>query len=253
MTTGQFENAVREYRPYLARFVCSQLRCAEEEAREIVQTTLAELARPEKYGRVDVRGAKAMLTGAVRNRIKTSRRQRVRSRVGLEDPGELDTYQDPKDEYRRMEERALDLVRSKKAEELIKRLPPDIQDALRQRSNEVPLTDIERNQETNVKTLQIKLNRALKRMEREVHSAKRRAGKKRTVPDKKTEYGPTLVVEDNLLHPVNLTFAKHFRDGGLLQSALQPTSKTRVELEWPQDVTPRIHSALKTGDLGKLA
>lgn len=248
MTKEQFEKAVGEHRRYILKFV--RKRVAEDDVEDIVQQVLKELAESKAY--LQFRGdssVKTWLVGAVRKRVVDWYRRRDRSREVGVDPQKLDTFQSPEDHFKYIEEQ----VDYQKAQKKLKRLPPDIQEAFRQRAQEVPWAEIAREKGINVKTLQSRIRRSKERIRRDAQRAQRRAEKKPTVAGRKTEREPVMVIEDHLWHPDNLELAKHLRDGGTLRSTHQPTTKTRVELEWAQRVKQQVRSALKTGDIEKLA
>jgi len=257
MTRDEYWRTAEKHRSYLVNFATKHLGDIGDrgDAEDIVQQALKELDDTKAYLRF--RGdssVKTWLTGAVRYRAVDWYNKRKRSREEGVDPQELDTYQAPEDEFKQIEERALGQVLGKKAEKRLKQLPPDMQNIILQREERVPWAEIAKEHGINMKTLQSRVRRYGERIRREEQSREKKAGKKVMAPVRKTEAVPALVIEDHLWHPDNLRLAKHLRQGGLLRSALQPSDhKTKVELRWAPGVVQLINSALKRGDIEKLA
>ncbi len=261
MTKEEFEKAVREHRRYILKFVRKKV--AEDDVEDIVQQVLKELADSKAYLRF--RGdssVKTWLVGAVRKRVLDWYRKRDRSRkkekeivdrLKLEQKLD-DPYQSPEDELIQIEKNELKQARFKEAEQRLEHLPPDMQDAFWQYGKGTSWAKIAKEQGIKVKTLQSRVRRYGERIRREEQSREKKAGKKVMAPVRKTEAVPVMVIEEHLWHPDNLRIAKHLRQGGLLRSALQPSDyKTNVQMWWAPGVEQRINSALKRGDIEKLA
>ncbi len=241
MTRDEYGRTAEKHRSYLVNFVTKKLG-DRRDAEDIVGQAFSELARPDKYGPITVRGARAWFQVAVNYRIQTWKRKRAKSpEVGdtlkldereekLEETG-LDSHAVLIDEAL---ERALDVRRRPRLGDI----QPDIRRAMLMREERVPVpwAEIAKEHGINRKTLQSRVRRHQGRLSKEAQLAEEKAGKKRAAPARKPEPAPTWIIEDHLWHPDNLRLAKHLRQGGLLRPALQP-----------------FNSALKRGDIEKLA
>ncbi len=255
MTRDEYGRTAEKHRSYLVNFVTKKLG-DRRDAEDIVGQAFSELARPDKYGPITVRGARAWFQVAVNYRIQTWKRKRAKSpEVGdtlklderqekLEETG-LDSHAVLIDEAL---ERALDVRRRPRLGDI----QPDIRRAMLMREERVPVpwAEIAKEHGINMKTLQSRVRRHQGRLRKEAQLAEEKAGKKRAAPARKPEPAPTWVIEDHLWHPDLLKIAKYLREGGTLKSSFEPSTKTTIE--WPQDVNKQIQSALRTGDIERI-